>query len=179
MNRPLSPVSDQPHELYRQSIQLMSGEVLALSELSSNILLIVNTASRCGFTPQYRELESLYQTYHERGLIIIGCPCDQFGGQELDSNAEVQEFCQLNFKTTFPLAQKLKVNGVETHPLFRTLKSSAKGLLGTERVKWNFTKFLVAPQGAWFKRYAPQTTPISLKNEIERLLKESEANPLG
>ena len=164
--------------IYDQTITLNTGEALSLSSLSGGPILIVNTASKCGFTPQYKELEELHKAYGERGLSVIGCPCNQFGKQEPGSDAEVQSFCELNFGVSFRLSRKLEVNGDAAHPLFVALKRLAPGLLGSERIKWNFTKFLVLPphgadQVAQVRRYGPQTSPLKLKGEIERALTQS------
>lgn len=174
MNHRETP-SSSSSTIYDQTITLNTGEELSLSSLSEGPILIVNTASKCGFTPQYKELEELHQTYGERGLSVIGCPCNQFGKQEPGSDAEVQSFCALNFGVSFPLSRKLEVNGGSAHPLFIELKRLAPGLLGSERIKWNFTKFLVLPprddhSGVQVRRYGPQTTPLKLKDEIERAL---------
>ena len=157
-------------ELYQQSLPLIAGGSLELSALSSRVLLIVNTASRCGFTPQYQQLEELHQTYHARGLSVIGCPCGQFGGQELSSNDDIARFCQRTFDVSFTLTEKLKVNGVDAHPLFKLLKQRAPGLMNTQAIKWNFTKFLIAPKATMIKRYSPQISPQSLTREIEQIL---------
>ena len=161
--------------IYDQTITLNTGHTLHLSSLSGGPILIVNTASQCGFTPQYKELEELNQMYGERGLSVIGCPCNQFGRQEPGSDTEVQSFCELNFGVSFPLSRKLEVNGDSAHPLFVTLKRLAPGLLGSGQIKWNFTKFLVLQsrgddQGVKVLRYGPQTPPLKLKDEIESAL---------
>jgi glutathione peroxidase len=147
-----------------------NGQEISLKEYAGKVLLIVNTASKCGFTPQYTELEELFQKYHSQGLEILAFPCNQFGGQEPGSDAEIAEFCSLNFKTTFPLFQKVDVNGENAHPLFDHLKEAAKGVLGTKAIKWNFTKFLVSRDGQTIKRYASMDKPIELASEIEKLL---------
>ena len=167
--------SSSSSTIYDQTITLNTGETLRLSSLSEGPILIVNTASKCGFTPQYKELEELHRMYSERGLTVIGCPCNQFGRQEPGSDAEVQSFCERNFDVSFPLSQKLEVNGGSTHLLFVELKRLAPGLLGSQQIKWNFTKFLVLPPRAdhpsvQVRRYRPQTTPLKLKDEIERAL---------
>ena len=166
---PHSP-PQEADELYQQSLPLISGGSLSLSTLSLRALLIVNTASRCGFTPQYQQLEELHQLYHSRGLSVIGCPCGQFGGQELGSNDDIARFCQRTFEVSFTLTEKLKVNGADAHPLFTLLKQRAPGLMNTQAIKWNFTKFLIAPKATMIKRYSPQTSPQSLTKEIEQIL---------
>ena len=130
------------------------------------MLLIVNTASKCGFTPQYEGLEALYQKYKDKGLEILGFPCDQFGHQEPGNDEDIAEFCSLNFGVSFPLFQKTIVNGPEANPLFESLKKEAPGLLGTKRIKWNFTKFLVTPDGKVLKRYAPTIKPSAIEADI-------------
>ena len=134
------------------------------------MLLIVNTASKCGFTPQYEGLETLYKKYKDKGLEILGFPCDQFGHQEPGNDEDIAEFCSLNFGVSFPLFQKTIVNGPEANPLFESLKKEAPGLLGTKRIKWNFTKFLVAPDGKVLKRYAPTIKPSAIEADIVKHL---------
>ncbi|RYV02231.1 glutathione peroxidase [Shewanella sp. OPT22] len=157
------------HEFTAQSI---TGDDVALSQYQEHVLLIVNTASKCGFTPQYKGLESLYQSLKDSGFSVLGFPCNQFASQESGSESEISQFCELNFGVTFPLFAKVDVNGDNAHPLYNYLKSSAKGLLGSESVKWNFTKFLVNKQGQVIKRYAPTTKPEDIKSDIEKLLAE-------
>ena len=134
------------------------------------VLLVVNTASQCGFTPQYKELEQLHQKYKDKGLVILAFPCNQFGGQEPGSDNEIQQFCQLNYGVSFPVMAKLAVNGPDASPLFEHLKDSARGLMKTRAIKWNFTKFLINKQGDVVKRYAPRTKPASIAASIEDLL---------
>jgi glutathione peroxidase len=134
------------------------------------VLLIVNVASRCGFTPQYAGLQKLYERFRDRGLEILGFPCNQFGGQEPGSDAEIGQFCSLNYGVTFPVFSKIQVNGPEAIPLYQFLKKEAPGLLGTEAIKWNFTKFLVDRNGKIIDRFAPTSTPESLESAIEKLL---------
>lgn len=134
------------------------------------MLLIVNTASKCGFTPQYEGLEALYKKYKDKGLEILGFPCDQFGHQEPGNDEDIAEFCSLNFGVSFPLFQKTIVNGPEANPLFESLKKEAPGLLGTKRIKWNFTKFLVTPDGKVLKRYAPTIKPSAIEADIVKHL---------
>ena len=134
------------------------------------MLLIVNVASKCGFTPQYAGLEALYRKLGDRGFRVLGFPCDQFGHQEPGSEAEISQFCSLNYGVSFPMFAKVEVNGDAAHPLFRHLKSEARGLLGTEAIKWNFTKFLVDQQGRVVTRYAPQDKPEDLEKDVVALL---------
>ena len=145
------------------------GESKTLADYPARAWLVVNTASRCGFTPQYKGLEALWQQYRERGLVVLGFPCNQFGAQEPGSSAEIAEFCELNFGVSFPLLAKLVVNGDGAHPLFAELKQRAPGLLGSRSIKWNFTKFLIDPQGK-VRRFAPTTKPEQLARRIEALL---------
>ncbi len=141
-----------------------------LAEYKGKVMLIVNTASKCGFTPQYEGLEKLHEDYKDKGLAVIGFPCNQFKNQEPASNEEIQNFCKLNYGVTFPIFGKLDVNGKTAHPLFEFLKDNARGLGGSKAVKWNFTKFLVDKDGKVVKRFAPATTPEKLVDDIEALL---------
>ncbi|MBX3603452.1 MAG: glutathione peroxidase [Rubrivivax sp.] len=150
----------------------IEGKPAHLSTQRGKVLLIVNTASACGFTPQFAGLEQLWQDYRDRGLVIVGFPSNEFGGQDPGSNGEIASFCQLNYGVSFPMMAKVKVNGAEAHPLWQWLKARAPGLLGTEGVKWNFTKFLVGRDGKVRKRYAPNDTPESLRKDIEAALAE-------
>ena len=152
------------------SAVLANGEPIDLSDYQGKVLLIVNTASKCGFTPQYTGLESLHQTYGERGFSVLAFPCNQFGGQEPGSEEEIQSFCDLNYQTSFPLFSKIEVNGAGSHPLYAHLKEQAPGVLGSKRIKWNFTKFLVNQHGEVVKRYAPSTKPEAIASDIEALL---------
>ncbi|HWT70898.1 MAG TPA: glutathione peroxidase [Oxalicibacterium sp.] len=154
------------------SADRLSGAPLALSQYDGKVLLIANTASKCGFTPQYEGLEALYEQFHEQGFEVLGFPCNQFGAQEPGDAAEIAAFCTENYDVSFPLFAKIEVNGEHAHPLFRYLKHAAPGLLGSERIKWNFTKFLVKKDGAVFKRYAPQTKPAEIATDIRTLLAE-------
>lgn len=147
-----------------------SGKDKSLEDYRGNVVLIVNTASKCGFTPQFAGLEQLYEKYKERGFVILGFPCNQFGRQDPGSNEEIQEFCQLNYGVSFPMFGKIEVNGSSADPLYKHLKKAAPGALGTERIKWNFTKFLVNRDGDVVGRYAPQTKPEDLEADIEALL---------
>lgn len=147
-----------------------AGKEIDLSQYRGKVLLILNTASKCGFTPQYEELEQLHQKYHDRGLVILAFPCNQFGAQEPGNNADIQQFCQINYGLSFPVMGKLQVNGPDASPLFEHLKDSARGLMKTRAIKWNFTKFLVNKDGDVVKRYAPRTKPTSIAQSIEDLL---------
>lgn len=148
----------------------ITGNTVDLSAYKGKTLLIVNTASKCGFTPQYKGLEALYQKYKDKGLEILGFPCNQFGKQEPGDATEISEFCELNFGVTFPLFSKIEVNGDNTDPLFAHLKTQAPGLLGTTSVKWNFTKFLVNKSGEVVKRFAPKDKPEALEASISAIL---------
>ena len=157
-------------DLYRFTATDIEGRERKLSEFRGQVLLIVNTASRCGFTPQYRGLEDLYRELGSRGLVVLGFPCDQFGHQEPGDADEIKNFCSLNYQVSFPMFDKIKVNGADQHPLYRYLSSEKKGLLGTAAIKWNFTKFLVDRSGRVVGRYAPTDTPESIRAAIEALL---------
>jgi glutathione peroxidase len=146
------------------------GEMLDLKDKLGKVLLVVNTASKCGFTPQYQSLEALYQRYKDRGFEVLGFPCNQFGAQEPGSNEEIARFCSVNFGVTFPLMAKIEVNGPDASPLFDWLKREAKGVLGTSAIKWNFTKFLIDREGKVVRRYAPTDTPERIARDIEALL---------
>ena len=148
----------------------LGGEAKTLADFGGKAVLVVNTASKCGFTPQYKGLEALWQQYGDQGLVILGFPCNQFGQQEPGDEAAISQFCELNFGVTFPLFKKIDVNGSQAHPLFIQLKKRAPGLLGSQGIKWNFTKFLVSGVGKSVKRYAPTTKPEALKADIEALL---------
>ena len=147
----------------------IDGQPRDLSEYAGKALLIVNVASKCGFTPQYTGLEKLWQDYRDRGLVVLGFPCDQFGHQEPGDEAEIKNFCSLNYDVDFPLFSKIDVNGKNTHPLYKWLKDEKGGMLGS-RINWNFTKFLVGRDGKVIKRYAPTDTPESLSKDIEAAL---------
>jgi glutathione peroxidase len=146
------------------------GEPLDLAEKKGKVLLVVNTASKCGFTPQYDGLESLYQKYQDQGFEVLGFPCNQFGGQEPGNAEEIAQFCQINFGVTFPLMEKVDVNGPAASPVFDWMKGEARGLMGSTGIKWNFTKFLIDREGNVVKRFAPQDSPASLEKHIEKLL---------
>lgn len=152
------------------TIQDKQGDDIAMQTFDGKVLLIVNTASKCGFTPQYEGLEALHQQYNEKGLAIIAFPCNQFGQQEPGDDASIQSFCSLNYNVTFPVMKKIEVNGSDASPLYQYLKAQAPGLFGTKAIKWNFTKFLISKDRASIRRFGPQTSPESLHQEIERLL---------
>ena len=152
------------------SARAIDGVDRSLTDYKGKVLLIVNVASKCGFTPQYTGLEALQRKYADRGFAVLGFPCDQFGHQEPGNEEEIRNFCSLNYDVTFPMFAKIEVNGVGAHPLYEHLKSSAKGVLGTEGIKWNFTKFLVDREGRVVRRYAPTDKPESLAADIEALL---------
>lgn len=151
----------------------MNGKSLALDQMRGQVMLIVNTASACGFTPQFGGLEKLHQAYQAQGLRVMGFPCNQFGGQDPGSNADIASFCQLNFGVSFPMMEKIEVNGASAHPLYQWLCAEAPGLLGSKGIKWNFTKFLVGRDGRVLKRYAPMDKPEKLKADIEAALKQN------
>lgn len=151
----------------------MNGQRLALDQMRGQVMLIVNTASACGFTPQFGGLEKLHQAYQAQGLRVMGFPCNQFGGQDPGSNADIASFCQLNFGVSFPMMEKIEVNGASAHPLYQWLCAEAPGLLGSKGIKWNFTKFLVGRDGRVLKRYAPMDKPEKLKADIEAALKQN------
>ena len=144
----------------------INGKPVALKKFRGKVMLIVNTASACGFTPQFAGLEELHQAYGKQGLVVLGFPCNQFGAQDAGSNGEIAEFCQLNYGVSFPMMAKVEVNGPQAHPLYLWLASEAPGLLGSKSIKWNFTKFLVDREGQVLKRYAPTDTPASLAQDI-------------
>ncbi|PSF38597.1 glutathione peroxidase [Aphanothece hegewaldii CCALA 016] len=156
--------------IYDFSAISLEGQPVSLSSFKDKVLLIVNTASQCGFTPQYKGLQELYDKYAAQGLVILGFPCNQFGQQEPGSEAEIQSFCETRFGVSFPLFQKIDVNGKNAHPLYQYLTKVAPGILGTEGIKWNFTKFLVDRSGKVVKRYAPLTKPEDLEKDLQSLL---------
>jgi glutathione peroxidase len=156
--------------VYDFTARAIDGSERSLSDYRGQPLLIVNVASRCGFTPQYAGLEALYRKYSDKGLVVLGFPCDQFGHQEPGDEAEIRSFCSTNYDVTFPMFAKIEVNGSDAHPLYRHLKQEATGLLGTEAIKWNFTKFLVDRNGAVVKRYAPTDTPESIEKDLAGVL---------
>ena len=152
------------------SARRIDGGEQRLSDYAGQVLLIVNVASKCGFTPQYAGLEALWRKYRDRGFAVLGFPCNQFGAQEPGSEAEIADFCSTRYDVTFPLFAKIEVNGDKAHPLYQHLKAAVPGVLGTEAIKWNFTKFLVDRQGRVVARHAPTTAPADLEREIEALL---------
>jgi glutathione peroxidase len=158
------------YKLSAFTAERLHGEAQSLAAYAGKVLLIVNTASECGFTPQYAGLEALYQRYRERGLVVLGFPCNQFGAQEPGSADVIASFCEKNYGVSFPLFAKIDVNGDKTHALYQYLKKSAPGVLGSEAIKWNFTKFLVNRDGEVIARYAPATTPAAIAKDIEALL---------
>jgi glutathione peroxidase len=155
----------------------IDGKPAQFASQRGKVLLIVNTASACGFTPQLTGLEALWAKYRDQGLVVIGFPCNQFGGQDPGSNGEIAEFCSLNHGVTFPMMAKVEVNGDGAHPLWKWLSAEAPGILGTKSIKWNFTKFLVGRDGQAIKRFAPNDAPASLESHIERALAEPAPNP--
>jgi glutathione peroxidase len=159
-----------PTSVYDFEALSITGEPAHLSTWRGKVLLIVNTASQCGFTPQFAGLEKLWETYRDRGLVVVGFPSNEFGGQDPGENDEIASFCQLNYGVSFPMMAKVKVNGAEAHPLWKWLTAEARGVLGTQAVKWNFTKFLVGRDGRVIKRYAPNDTPESMARDIEAAL---------
>ncbi len=156
--------------IYDYTVQDMQGQEVALEQYRGKVLLITNTASKCGFTPQFEGLESLHNKYQAQGLVILGFPCNQFGGQDPGSNDQILDFCVKNYGVSFPMHQKIEVNGDGAHPLFNYLKQEAKGALGTSRIKWNFTKFLIGRDGQVMARYAPLTKPEALESDIKKAL---------
>lgn len=157
--------------LFDIPVTTIKGEQKTLADFGGKAVLVVNTASKCGFTPQYKGLENVWQQYKDQGLVVLGFPCNQFGKQEPGDEGAISEFCELNFGVSFPLFKKVAVNGDDAHPLFVNLKKSAPGLLGSQGIKWNFTKFLLSADGEVIKRFAPTTKPEDLTAEIEALLK--------
>ena len=156
--------------VYDYSATLADGTTTSLSDYKGQVLLIVNTASKCGFTPQYEGLEKLHATHKDAGFAVLAFPCNQFGSQEPGSTEEIVEFCEMRFQTSFPLFEKVDVNGTNSHPLYKHLKSEVKGLLGTERIKWNFTKFLINRDGKVVGRFGSQKKPADIESEIMALL---------
>ncbi len=150
--------------------QSITGKPMPLSHWSGKVALIVNTASQCGLTPQYKGLQALYDQYKDRGFVVLGFPSNQFGAQEPGTNSEISQFCELNYGVSFPMFAKIDVNGDDAHPLYKWLKSAKPGLLGSEAIKWNFSKFLIDRHGQVAERYAPTTSPESVSADIEKLL---------
>jgi glutathione peroxidase len=156
--------------VYDFSAQTLTGKARKLSDFRGSVLLVVNTASKCGFTPQYAGLEALYKKYKDRGLVVLGFPSNQFGEQEPGPDSEIAEFCEMNYGVSFPMFSKVDVNGDAAHPLFKYLASNKKGLMGSQAIKWNFTKFLVGRDGTVLERYAPTTKPEDLGPDVEKAL---------
>jgi glutathione peroxidase len=156
--------------VYEYNCTTPAGQKKSLQDYEGKVLLVVNTASKCGFTPQFEGLEEMYKKYKDKGLEILGFPCNQFGKQDPGSNDEIMEFCQLNYGVSFPMFGKIEVNGANADPLFKHLKKAAPGALGTEGIKWNFTKFLIDRSGNVVKRYAPKDTPKAIAKDIDKLL---------
>ncbi|HYP57634.1 MAG TPA: glutathione peroxidase [Beijerinckia sp.] len=156
--------------IHEFKVKTLNGEEKSLAEFSGQVLLFVNTASKCGFTPQYEGLEALYRKFSPRGFAVLGFPCNQFGGQEPGDAAKIAQFCSLTYDVTFPMFAKINVNGASAHPLYQFLKGKKKGLFGTQSIKWNFTKFIVDRQGEVKWRFPPATTPKDLEKHIELLL---------
>ncbi|MDT8990170.1 glutathione peroxidase [Curvibacter sp. APW13] len=156
--------------IYDFEAQQINGKSIALDKFKGKAMLIVNTASACGFTPQFAGLEELHKTYGPKGLVVLGFPCNQFGAQDSGTNDEIADFCQVNYGVSFTMMEKIDVNGSSAHPLYQWLCSEAPGLLGSKSIKWNFTKFLIAKDGTVLKRYAPTDTPQSLAQDIEAAL---------
>jgi glutathione peroxidase len=159
-----------PRDILGFDARSVTGEPIRFNEFAGKLVLIVNTASQCGFTPQYAGLQKLHETYGERGLVVVGFPCNQFGAQEPGTEEEISRFCEINFGVSFLLTQKVDVNGAAAHPLFKFLTAALPGVLGTQAIKWNFTKFLLNKAGEPVKRYASMTTPADLAEDIEALL---------
>ena len=169
--------ADQPKApaktVYDFKVKTIDGNEITLSDYKGKVLLIVNVASKCGFTPQYKGLEALYEKYKDKGLVILGFPCNQFGSQEPGTNKEIKEFCSSTYNVTFPLFDKIEVNGDGAHPLYKFLTETVTGILGTKSIKWNFTKFLIDKNGVPIDRYGSSTSPESIAEDIEKLLKTS------
>jgi glutathione peroxidase len=157
-------------EIYSFNTRTLNGDALDLAEFKGKVLLIVNTASRCGFTPQYEGLEKLHRDFADKGLAVLGFPCNQFGGQEPGGASEIGAFCQLNYGVSFPLSEKVEVNGADAHPLFTYLTTALPGAIGIRAIKWNFTKFLIDRNGKPIRRYGSMTTPAKIAPDIETLL---------
>lgn len=163
-------MNDLTYGLEGFTARRLDGRLQSLADFAGLVLLIVNTASQCGFTPQYASLESLYRRYRDQGFTVLGFPCNQFRQQEPGTDEEIGTFCTHNFGVTFPMFAKIKVNGKDAHPLYHHLKSVAPGVLGIQAIKWNFTKFLVGREGRFVRRYAPVTVPEKIAGDIEALL---------
>jgi len=158
------------NNIYDIHIKDSSSKEVSMSKFEGKTLLIVNVASKCGLTPQYKGLQSLYEEYKDRNFVVLGFPCNQFGGQEPGTNSEINNFCEINYSVTFPIFSKIKVNGPDSHPLFKLLKNDKPGIFRTESIKWNFTKFLVNSSGKIIDRFSPRVEPKYIRSEIERIL---------
>ncbi len=158
------------NNIYDIHIKDSSNKEVSMSKFEGKTLLIVNVASKCGLTPQYEGLQSLYEEYKDRNFVVLGFPCNQFGGQEPGTNSEINDFCEINYSVTFPIFSKIKVNGPDSHPLFKLLKNDKPGIFRTESIKWNFTKFLVNSSGKIIDRFSPRVEPKYIRSEIERIL---------
>lgn len=156
--------------IYNYSVKNANGENVDMSQYKGKVILVVNVASKCGFTPQYQGLEALYKEFKDTGLVILGFPCNQFGSQEPGNDSEIQQFCSLTYDVSFPIMSKINVNGSDAAPIYDFLKSSAPGFLGIEAIKWNFTKFLIGKEGQVIKRYAPTTEPKEITADIKKAL---------
>ncbi len=156
--------------IYNYSAKSIDGKEVSLSEFRDKILLVVNVASKCGLTPQYKSLEELFKLHSAQGVTVLGFPCDQFGHQEAGNEEEIKNFCEKNFGVTFPMFSKVEVNGPESHPLYEFLKTSARGIFGTKKIKWNFTKFLIGRDGHVIRRYGPTVKPEVISKDITTLL---------
>ncbi|ASD64917.1 glutathione peroxidase [Bdellovibrio bacteriovorus] len=156
--------------LYDFTVKAANGQPVSLDQYRDKVVLVVNVASKCGYTPQYKGLEELYQQNKDNGLVILGFPCNQFGAQEPGSNEEIQQFCELNYGVSFPVMGKVEVNGGNADPLYQWMKEEAPGLLGTEMIKWNFTKFLIGKDGTVLKRFAPKDEPKDIADDIKKAL---------
>ncbi len=161
--------------IYDFDVTTIDGQSTHLDQYRGQALLIVNVASRCGFTPQYKDLENLYRQHRDEGFAVLGFPCDQFAHQEPGNEAEIKSFCRLNYDVTFPLFAKVKVNGASAHPLFSYLQTARRGLLGTKAIKWNFTKFLIDRDGSVVARYAPNVSPRNIESDLSPLLNRSKS----
>ena len=158
------------NSIYDIHIKDSSSKEVSMSKFEGKTLLIVNVASKCGLTPQYKGLQSLYEEYKDRNFVVLGFPCNQFGGQEPGTNSEINNFCEINYSVTFPIFSKIKVNGPDSHPLFKLLKNDKPGIFRTASIKWNFTKFLVNSSGKIIDRFSPRVEPKYIRSEIERIL---------
>ena len=158
------------NNIYDIHIKDSSNKEISMSKFEGKTLLIVNVASKCGLTPQYKGLQSLYEEYKNRNFVVLGFPCNQFGGQEPGTNSEINDFCEINYSVTFPIFSKIKVNGPDSHPLFKLLKNDKPGIFRTKSIKWNFTKFLVNSSGKIVDRFSPRVEPKYIRSEIERIL---------